>query len=86
MYSIFEYRYIDRNTKSRFCIYSRTQEVADEIITIVNDLNVYRFEKPRFRRFKRRYLSEMPPYELEQEQLENVKKARNKRYEYFSNR
>lgn len=74
---------MDRKHKLNFCIYAREQETADKIISIVNEKNIFYFKKPLLRRFKRRYETETPPYELEQEQIEAAEKQREKRIKYF---
>lgn len=81
-FEVYEFRYIDKETKSGFCVYARTEEKAQEIVDIENDHNVYNYVKPMFR-FKRKFLSEKPPYELEQEQIEVSKQRRSKRYQYI---
>ncbi|MCF0117444.1 MAG: hypothetical protein HUJ61_05280 [Bacilli bacterium] len=78
-FEVYEFRYIDKETKQGFCVYARTIETADQIITIENENNVYHYIKPRFRKFKRKYITEQPPYDLELEQLEVVTARRNKR-------
>lgn len=83
-FEVFEFRYIDKKTKTGFCVYARKEETAKQIIDIENDHNVYHYVKPRFRRFKRKYISEKAPYELEQEQIEVATTRRNKRYEYLA--
>ncbi|MCF0108370.1 MAG: hypothetical protein HUJ59_05175 [Bacilli bacterium] len=83
-FTIFEFRYVDKDTGTGFCVYARTEETADKIIAIENEQNVYFFIKPKLRRFKRKYTTEKPPYELEQEQLDFVTKRRNKRLKYIA--
>ncbi len=83
-FEVFEFRYIDKQTKTGFCVYARTEETAQKIINIENDHNVYHYVKPRFRRFKRKYLSEKPPYDLEQEQIDVATARKQKRYEYYA--
>lgn len=83
-YEVYEFRYIDKETKTGFCVYARTEEKAQEIIDIENDHNVYNYVKPKFRKFKRKFLSGKPPYELEQEQIEVSIKRRNNRYQYIA--
>lgn len=85
-FELYEFRYIDKETKTGFCVYARKEETAKQIIDIENDHNVYHYVKPRFRRFKKKYISEQPPYELEQEQIETAEKRRKKRYEYMAER
>ena len=82
-FELYEFRYIDKETKTGFCVYARKEETAKQIIDIENDHNVYHYVKPKFR-FKKKYISEQPPYELEQEQIEVAEKRRKKRYEYMA--
>lgn len=84
-FELYEFRYIDKETRTGFCVYARDEETADKIITIENSCNVYHYVKPKFR-FKKKYISEQPPYELEQEQIETAEKRRKKRYEYMAER
>lgn len=82
-FEVFEFRYFDRTTKQAFCVYARKEETAKEIIDIVNKDNpIFHFVKPKLRRFKRRYLSKTPPYELEQEQIEVASNDHKKRLEF----
>lgn len=82
-YDLIEFRYIDKATKQRFCVFAREQKTADEIISIVNEKNIYYFIKPKFRKFKFKVVSSKPPYEVEQEQFEIAEKQKQKRLEYF---
>lgn len=81
-YDMFEFNYYDKETGQGYVVYARTEETANKIIDIVNDQNVYYFVKPRFKKFKAPFLTEIPPYELETEQLEIVTKQRDHRLKY----
>lgn len=83
-FEVYEYRYFDKETKTGFCVYAREEKTAKEIIDIENDHNIYNFIKPKFRRFKRKYLSGTPPYELEQEQMDVALKRRENRFKYLA--
>ena len=68
-FEIWEFRFVDKGSKMHSVIYARTEEKAWEIINMWNDFqDIYRWVKPRFR-FKKKYVTTIPPYELEQEQI-----------------
>lgn len=53
-------------------IYARTEETALKIINMWNEIqDIYHWVKPRFG-FKKKYTTSMPPYELEQEQINTI--------------
>lgn len=83
-FEVYEFRYVDKETKTGFCVYARKEKTAKEIIDVINESSIYHFVKPKFRRFKRKYLSGTPPYELEQEQMDVALKRREHRYEYLA--
>ena len=66
-----KYTYIDVLSKGKFDIFSRTLEFAE---SLVNRLNNIGFQKLRRKRlgFCKKVLVTIPPYELEQAQLECV--------------
>jgi hypothetical protein len=73
MFEINKYIYVDKKTKAKFEVYSRTQEFADSLINRVNALGVFNLAKRRFR-FCVPFNTEIPPYEIECEQKETVSK------------
>lgn len=71
-FEIYEFRFVDKKTRMGAVIYARTEEIALRIIQKWNDMqNIYHWVKPRFR-FKKKYVTSTPPYELEQEQIETI--------------
>lgn len=72
LFEIFEFRFVDKRTKAGAVIYARTEETALKIIKKWNDMqDIYHWAKPRFR-FKKKFVTSMPPYELEQEQISTI--------------
>ena len=71
-FEIWEFRFVDKKTKARAVIYARTEETALKIIGMWNDLQIYHWVKRRFR-FKKKYVTKIPPYELEQAQIDTIK-------------
>ena len=71
-YEIWEFRFIDQKTKMKAVVYAREETTALKIINIWNDnQDIYKWVKPRFR-YKKRIYTSVPPYELEQEQIETI--------------
>lgn len=71
-FEIYEFRFVDKRTRMGAVIYARTEETALKIINIWNEMqNIYHWAKPRFR-FKKKYTTSVPPYELEQEQINTI--------------
>ena len=68
------------NSDGRITISGLNPKISD----VINESSVYHFVKPKFRQFKRKYLSGTPPYELEQEQMDVALKRREHRYEYLA--
>ena len=73
-YKVFEFRYIDKETKLKAVVYARNEETANKIIEIENDGSPYTFV-PRFI-FKRKALIEIPVEEAEEIQFATVKQRR----------
>ena len=72
LFEIYEFRFIDKKTKSKCVIYARKEETAMKIISLFNEkIDTYYWEKKRFR-FKKLVYTSIPPYELEQEQFECI--------------
>ena len=77
-FNIYEFRFVDKSTRMKAVIYARTQETAMKIISIWNDSqDIYHWVKPRFH-FIKKMITSIPPYELENEQLEFVEKLKQK--------
>ena len=71
MFEINKYKYIDVNTRSKFEVYARNLEFADNLVERINKLGVFTLRKARFR-FCRKMVSEIAPYNIEQEQEQTV--------------
>ena len=70
-YYINEYRYKDISSGVKFVIYSRTIEYADYLANKLSEGTDYKLRKCRIR-FIKKSITRMPPYELEQAQLDGV--------------
>ena len=71
-FEIFEFKFIDKKTKMRAIVYARTEGTALKIINMWNDIqDIYFWVKLRFR-FKKKCATSIPPYELEQEQIQTI--------------
>ncbi len=74
LFEIWEFRFVDKETKARAVVYARTEETALKIIKMWNNMqSIYYWIKPKFR-FKRKYVTSTPPYELEQEQIDTIER------------
>lgn len=72
MYDIFEYHYVDKKSGLGMVIWSRSNEVAQQIADINSEDSCCEWI-PRKRKFKIAVQTNRPPYELEQEQIEESK-------------
>lgn len=82
-FEINAYLFVDRKTKQGMIIYARTKEIADRLISIENECNIYRFKKPIFRRHIRPCITTKPPYDIENEQEQVLEKRREHRINYY---
>lgn len=71
MYDIFEYHFVDKESGLGMVVWARTDEVANEIARIDCTESCVEWI-PKKRKFKVAKVVNRPPYELEQEQLEQV--------------
>ena len=71
MFQINRYKYVDRKKHTKFVVFARTIEYAESLISRVNALGDYCLVKARFGFIKKQY-SNIPPYEIEQEQLRTI--------------
>ena len=77
-FEIYEFRFVDKKTKLKAVVFARTEETAYRIINIWNEFDDhYHWVKARFR-FKKKYMTYIPPYELEQEQENTISEMRTK--------
>lgn len=67
-YNITEFRFKDKKSGMCCVVYAREEETALEIINIINSNNDV-FWSPKKIGYKKAVNSKIPPYELEQEQL-----------------
>ena len=71
-FEIWSFRFVNKDTHMKATVYARTEETAMKIITMWNEsTDIFHWVKPRFR-FKKRMVTNIPPYELEQEQMETI--------------
>lgn len=73
MFEINKYKYVDRKTRNQFVIYARDVSFADKLIERVNKLGIFNLRRAKFR-FCRNVICEIPPYNIEREQEQNVRK------------
>ena len=71
MFEINRFKYIDIKTRSKFEIYSRKVEFADELVERINKLGVFNLRRAKIF-FKKKMATDIPPYEVEQEQVETI--------------
>lgn len=69
-YEIYQFTYIDKPSRCKFEVYARTLKVANEIIDIENTNNTIFHWIPKKIGFIKKVVSKIPPYELEQHQLD----------------
>lgn len=71
LFRITRYRYIDTTSGAVFDIFGRTYEFAHELAERINCLSQYKLREKRLF-FKKKMWTDLPPYELEQAQVECV--------------
>lgn len=76
------WRYKSKRPKATLVVFARDKKTADEIVDIENTYNILLF-KPTFFFHKRSCSVEIPPYELETNQLETVKARLDRRKRYM---
>lgn len=82
-YHSYQWKYVDRRAKVTLIVFAREQKTADKIVAIVNTENVYYLKPARFF-FKKPVLLRVPPYEVEQHQLEQAEKELEHRKKKFA--
>ena len=70
-YRINRYHYIDRKIGIKFEIFARRDEFADELARRISTICKYNLRRQRLF-FKKEVFVDIPPYELEQEEVEYV--------------
>ena len=71
MFKIKKYRYVDRHTRNKFKIFARTEQFADELAKRISKLGVFDLRRARIR-FMQNCVTDIPPYEIEMEQLKSI--------------
>ena len=71
MYKINRYLYISKGTHSKHEIFARYEAFADELAKRITALGVFNLRRARIGFCKVRF-SEIPPYEIEMEQLDTI--------------
>ena len=71
MFEINRYKYVDVNTRSKFEIFARQVEFAENLIERINKLGVFTLRRAKIG-FCKKMVSEIPPYEIEQEQISTI--------------
>lgn len=78
MYETNKYLYVDKKTRNKFVIFARKVEFADELAARITKLGIFNLRRAKIR-FCKKMFTEIPPYEIELEQLNNVRKWENNR-------
>ena len=81
MFEVYEFRYVDKKTKQGFVFYCRNVELADQLAERITKMGIYNLRRAKIG-FQKKYLSEKPPYELEQEQIKTIEKQESKNLKY----
>ena len=71
MFEINRYLYISKKTHSKHEIFARTVELADSLAQRITNLGVFNLRRARIG-FCKKMVSDMPPYEIEQEQIQTI--------------
>lgn len=84
-YTIYKYIYKDKESKMKMLLFARDDETANKMLNIANECNDIEWKPYRSLFNKHKTLIEVPipPYELEQEQLECLSKELEHRKEFF---
>ena len=77
-YKIYRYHYIDRKCSTKFEIFARKDELADELARRISALGIYTLRRTRIF-FKKEVYVKIPPYELEQAQIEYIEEMEKKK-------
>ena len=72
LFTMYEFRFVDKKSKLGAVIYARNEEIAVNIINMWNEFqDIYHFIKKRFG-FKKKFYTLTAPYELEQAQIDGI--------------
>lgn len=75
MFKIYRFRYVDRKTGIGWVFFARSEAFADKLAERISGLGIYNLRRTRIG-FRKTYVTDIPPYELEMEQkdyVENIK-------------
>ena len=75
MFHINRYIYIDKKVRIKWEIFARDVALADQLAERITSLGVYNLRRVKIG-FCKKVLTEMPPYELEQAQIEYVEEMK----------
>ena len=84
LFEINAYRFIDKSSKLGMTIYSRSREYAEKIIEIHNICSCCHWVPKKGKKFVKQIFVSRPPYELEQEQLDEAKQKLLRRQEKYA--
>lgn len=75
---IYKFVFIDRRTRFKCEIFARTEEKAIQIMELWNSFqDIFHWSIPRIKyRYKTKMITEIPPYEIEQEQIDCIESWR----------
>ena len=71
MFKIYRFLYIDRRVRLKWEIFARNEKLADELASRISKLGIYNLKKVKIG-FRKLVYVEIPPYELEQAEIEYV--------------
>lgn len=71
VFKIKRFRYIDRHTRNKFDIFARTEQFGDQLASRISKLGVFDLRRAKIR-FVQNCVSDIPPYEIEMEQLKSI--------------
>lgn len=71
MFKIYRFRYVDRKTGTGWVFFARSEAFADKLAERISGLGIYNLRRTRIG-FRKTYVTDIPPYELEMEQEECV--------------
>lgn len=84
-FEINEYNFKDAKSDLKMAIYSRTEEFALKILEIANTLSPIEWRKIEGNRYCQHITINLPPYEVEQNQLAVAEKNLEKRRKHHGN-
>ena len=76
MFKIYRFRYVDRKTGTGWVFFARSEAFADKLAERISGLGIYNLRRTRIG-FRKTYVTDIPPYELEMEQEDYVEETIN---------